>query len=74
MGLFTATISAVRKGLARTREALAGGLHSLLQDQVLSDALIDDIEDYLIKADVGVKATAAIIEQLRESFAAGDIA
>lgn len=74
MGLFTATISAVRKGLTRTREALAGGLHSLLKGQVLSGALIDDIEDYLIKADVGVKATVAIIEQLRESFDAGDIA
>ncbi len=73
MGLFTATISAVRKGLARTREALAGGLHKLVKGQVLSGALIDDIEDYLIKADVGVKPTVDIIEELRESFAAGEV-
>ena len=53
MGIFSKTVSAIRKGLARTREALFGGLISMLSGKTLSDDLIDDVEDYLIKADVG---------------------
>ena len=73
MGIFSKTVSAIRKGLTRTREALFGGLTSMLSGKTLSDALIDDVEDYLIKADVGVKATVAIIEQLREACAEGEL-
>jgi len=73
MGIFTRTVAAIRKGLTRTREALLGGLRGLVAGKALSDDLIDQIEDYLIKADVGVKATVAIIEQLREAHAEGEL-
>ncbi|MCZ6835113.1 MAG: signal recognition particle-docking protein FtsY [Planctomycetota bacterium] len=73
MGIFTKTVSAIRKGLARTREALFGGLSALLSGKTLSNDLIDEIEEYLIKADVGVKATNAIIDELRQAFESGEV-
>jgi fused signal recognition particle receptor len=73
MGLFRATIGAVKKGLARTRQALGGGLRGLLFGRTLSDALIDDVETALLKADVGVTATTRIIEELRREFRRGEV-
>ena len=73
MGLFRSTISAIRKGLTRTREALTGGLRGLLLGRTLDEELITEIERRLITADVGVKATSSIIEQLRTDFRAGRI-
>jgi fused signal recognition particle receptor len=73
MGLFRSTISVIRKGLSRTRDALASGLRGILLGRTLSEDLIDEIERRLITADVGVKATTAIIGQLRTDFRAGKI-
>src|SRR6185503_12376864 len=73
MGLFRSTLSAVKKGLTRTREALGGGLRSLLLGRTLSPELIDEIETRLLKGDVGVTTSTAIISQLRESYRAGKI-
>lgn len=73
MGLFRSTVSAVRKGLSRTREALSGGLQALVGGRALDDALIDEIETYLITSDVGVKATTATIDELRGASRAGEI-
>ena len=74
MGLFVSTISAIRKGLTRTRQALGGGLGSLLRGRTLSDELIDQIEAQLITADVGVAGTEAIIDRLRTAYRAGNVA
>lgn len=73
MGLFSRTIGALRKGLSRTREALGGGLHSLLFGRQLSDELIDQIETSLIIADVGVSTTRQVIDDLRTAFKAGEV-
>ncbi|MHC5022656.1 MAG: signal recognition particle-docking protein FtsY [Planctomycetota bacterium] len=73
MGLFTSTVSAIRKGLGRTRAALSGGLRGLLGGRDLSDELIDEVEARLITADVGVTATTAVVEELRAAFRAGDV-
>lgn len=73
MGLFRSTISAIRKGLSKTREALGGGLRGLLLGRSLSEDLIDEIESRLITADVGVRATTEIIEDLRRKFRAGEV-
>ena len=74
MGLFTATISAIRKGLAKTRGSLVGPLRRLLAGRALSDGLIDEIEHHLLTADVGVATTTAIIEALREAYRGGTLA
>lgn len=73
MGLFRSTISAIRKGLSKTREALGGGLRGLLLGRSLSEELIDEIEARLITADVGVRATTEIIDDLRRKFRAGEV-
>ncbi|MHC4415867.1 MAG: signal recognition particle-docking protein FtsY [Planctomycetota bacterium] len=73
MRLFTSTVSAIRRGLARTREAVGGSLRSLLLGRSLSEELIDEIESRLITADVGIKAATAIIDELRQQFRAGSV-
>jgi fused signal recognition particle receptor len=73
MGLFRSTVSAIRKGLSRTRETFSFGLRGLLFGRTLSEELIDEVERRLITADVGVKASTAIIEKLRADYRAGNI-
>ena len=73
MGLFASTASALRRGLARTRAALGGSIHGLLSGP-LSTEVIDEIESRLIRADVGPRATSAIIDELREARRSGAIA
>lgn len=73
MGLFRSTISALRKGLAKTRNVLAGGLRTILHGRKLDEDVIDEVEMYLIKADVGVKATTALITAMRAAYKAREI-
>ncbi len=70
MGIFKSTFGAIRRGLAKTREKLAGGLRRLVKGRQLSEELIDEIEHYLITADVGVRTTTALVDELREDFRA----
>ncbi|MEC7353303.1 MAG: signal recognition particle-docking protein FtsY [Planctomycetota bacterium] len=73
MGLFRSTIDRVRRGLARTAGSLGGGLRSVLAGRPLDEDLIEEIEAMLIGADVGVEATAAIVDDLRADWKAGRI-
>lgn len=73
MGLFRSTISAIRKGLTRTRDVMTTDVRTLLRGQWLSDATIDELERMLITADVGVKATTAIIDELRTAYKEGRV-
>lgn len=73
MGLFSSTIGAIRKGLARTRDTFVSGLRSLLRGRRLSDEVIDEIESRLIQADVGVRTTTKLIGELRQQHRAGKI-
>jgi len=50
MGLFKSTVSKIKKGLDKTRDALTGSLRSLLVGRTLDDAVIDDIETTNISA------------------------
>lgn len=70
MGIFKSTVGAIRRGLAKTREKLAGGLRRLVKGRQLSEELIDEIEHYLITADVGVGTTTTLVEELREDYRA----
>ncbi|MBC24221.1 MAG: signal recognition particle-docking protein FtsY [Phycisphaerae bacterium] len=71
MGLFKSAISAMRRGLRRTRDALGKPLGGLLSGRQLSDELIDEVETCLLGADVGVAATEEIVKELRNEFKAG---
>jgi fused signal recognition particle receptor len=74
MGLFRSAIDAIRKGLAKTAEAVGGQLRSLLLGRSLSEELIDEIESRLIAADVGVKAARELVAGLRAEFRSGTVA
>jgi fused signal recognition particle receptor len=55
----------LKAGLSRTRDNLAKGLGALLLGKKAIDQdLMDELETRLLSSDVGVKATAAIIEEL----------
>jgi fused signal recognition particle receptor len=71
MGLFKSILSKVSKGLERTREAVFGGLRSMLAGRRLDEALIAELESRLIQADVGVKTALRLIEGIRRDFKAG---
>ena len=66
----------LKSGLKKTAQSLGGGVKSLLGMTVNQDFL-DDLEMYLISADVGVEATDTILARVREAFenkeATGDL-
>jgi fused signal recognition particle receptor len=68
-----AALDAIRRGLARTRDAIGGGLRSLLLGRTLDPALLDQVERTLVAADVGVKAAREISDGLREEFRSGRV-
>ena len=56
----------LKKSLARTKDNLLGKISQTVRRRKIDDDLLDDIEEILIEADVGVKATTHLIESLKE--------
>jgi fused signal recognition particle receptor len=67
MALFRKAIEKLAKGLAKTRDRLAGTLKSLLNGRAINDATLDELESTLIQADMGVKTAAKIREDLQQA-------
>jgi fused signal recognition particle receptor len=68
MGLF----DRIKAGLARTRQAIVGGLASILTGgRRVDEALLADLERALLLADVGPKATADLLQAVRDGAKAG---
>ncbi len=64
--------SRVKAGLSKTKSALFGQIDDLLKNFVKVDEdLLEELEEILICADVGVSATEMIIERLREEIKEG---
>ncbi len=62
----------VKAGLAKTKNALFGQIDDLLKNFVRVDEdLLEELEELLICADVGVGATETIIDRLREEIKDG---
>ena len=62
----------VKDGLSKTKNALFGQIDDLLKNFVKVDEdLLEELEEVLICADVGINATEAIIEELREQIKDG---
>jgi fused signal recognition particle receptor len=55
----------LRNSLSRTKDQLLGRIAQVITGRRLDDDLIDEIEEILIEADVGVKAASRLIENLR---------
>ncbi len=72
MALLRSITSVLKRGLAKTRDAIASGFN-VLRGRVLDEALIEEVQSKLIQADVGLKTTARLIEGIRADFKAGTL-
>ncbi len=64
--------SRVKAGLSKTKHAIFGQIDDLLKHFVkVDEELLEELEEILICADVGVNATEEIIEELREQIKDG---
>jgi len=59
----------LRDSLSKTRDTVFGKIGSLVSGRKIDDGLLDQIEEILLKADVGVAATERLIENLRTKAA-----
>ncbi|MEO0513458.1 MAG: signal recognition particle-docking protein FtsY [Planctomycetota bacterium] len=71
MAFLNRAFSALAKGLKSTRDAVVGGLRSVLLGKRLSPELLEEIEARLIRADVGVHAARRLVRGLKADYDAG---
>ncbi len=65
-------LAKLKEGLAKTKKALFGSIDALLKSFVRVDEdLLDELEELLITADVGVAATEEILDRLRDEIKEG---
>ncbi|MBQ9099100.1 MAG: signal recognition particle-docking protein FtsY [Clostridia bacterium] len=65
-------LAKLREGLAKTKNAIFGKIDALLKHFVKVDEdLLDELEELLITADVGVNTTEEILDRLREEIKEG---
>lgn len=55
----------LRQSLARTKESILGRISQVVNRRKIDEDLLEEIEEILIEADVGVKATMRLVESLR---------
>lgn len=60
------TLNRLRKSLSKTRDKIFGQIGNLVKGRKVDENLLDEIEEILLKADVGVAATERIIDNLRQ--------
>lgn len=59
-------LSSLKKGLSKTKSALIGGMDKIIfRAKKIDEDLIDELEELLISADVGVKFTLQVLSDLR---------
>ena len=71
MGLFRATVHALRSGLSRTRSALATPL-AAMRGRTIDNDSINELERLLLSSDVGTRTTDVIVNELREGVSRGE--
>ena len=66
--------SRMKEGLTKTRKNLADGMvNILIGGKEIDDELLEEVEEQLLVADIGVDATKTIITDLTERTARGDL-
>ena len=56
----------LKNSLSKTRDSIVGKISRVVLRRKIDDELIDEIEEILIEADVGVKATMRLVDSVRE--------
>lgn len=76
MAFFQNIFGKIKQGLEKTRETFVTGVKSirnLLAGRKLDEALIAELEQRLLEADVGPRATARLIDGIRKDFLDGKL-
>ena len=69
MGIIRRTLEKLRSGLSKSRQKFTSSFRSLLTiGRKVDEDLLDELEAVLIGADVGIKTTVRIIEDLRRAY------
>ena len=55
-------------GLSASREKLGGALAGVFRNRILDEQALDDLEEALLTADVGIDATRHLLEDLKERY------
>jgi len=63
----------LREVLRKTRDALGGALVRVVHGRKLDEDLLEEIEETLLRADVGVATSARLVEDLREAGKRGEV-
>jgi fused signal recognition particle receptor len=58
----------LKNGLAASRDKLGGALAGAFRNKILDEQALDDLEDALLTADVGIEATRHLLEDLKERY------
>ena len=74
MKFLSALSERLRDGLRRSQEYLAGGLGTVLDtDRLVDDALLEELEELLIAADLGAALAADFVNRAREEVMFGTV-
>ena len=68
MALIGRALRKLAAGLSRTKEKFVSGLRSLVAGRALDDDLLDELEERLIQADMGVATATKIREDLQAAY------
>lgn len=66
-GFFSLTFESLKKTIEKTGESLVGNVVSHIEDkEEFDEFILDDMEELLIKADLGVNVSSEIVDKLRK--------
>ena len=75
MGIFSKTASFFKDRLGKTRAKISNSLSSVLSlGRKIDENLLDELEETLIRDDIGVETTDKLVSELREAYRARQIA
>ena len=67
--IFSSAFNRLKQGLSRSRTQFNNRISKLFTGSVpLTDELLEEIEEILISADIGIELSIDIIEDLRKNF------
>ncbi len=69
MGIIGSAIDKLKQGLSRTRDMLSSGFQKLMSShRTIDEEFLDELEEVLITADIGVETSMELIDDLREAY------
>jgi fused signal recognition particle receptor len=75
MGFFSKTTQYIKERLDKTRQKLTASLSSVLGiGRKIDEQLLDELEETLIRDDIGVETTGKLIADLREAYRRREVA